>query len=159
MSQLVIRQANLDDSEIIFDYIIKLAHLEKFPFEISVTLEALQTNLFSDDSVAKCLIFCIANKPVGFAVYYFTFSTCLGKKGLHLEDLYLEPDFHGKGLGKKIMQYLANIAKIKDCARFEWWVVNTNLPAIRFYKKLGARPLNELSIFRLSGTDLDNLVE
>ncbi len=157
-TNLKIENAAIDDCALIYQFIIKLAKAEEFPFDVLVTLEDLQVNLFGDSSVAECLLFFIDDKPIGFAVYYFTFSTCVGKNGLHLEDLYIEPEYHGNGFGKQIMQYLAELAVAKKCARFEWWVVNSNLPAIQFYKKLGAKQLNELSIFRLTGTELDNLV-
>jgi len=158
-TNLKIENAAIDDCALIHQFIIKLAKAEEFPFDVLVTLEDLQINLFGDSSVAECLLFFIDDKPIGFAVYYFTFSTCLGKKGLHLEDLYIEPEYQGFGFGKQVMQHLANIATTNDCARFEWWALKTNVSAIQFYENLGAKRLDEISIFRLSDGPLNSLSE
>ncbi|KUI97294.1 GNAT family N-acetyltransferase [Vibrio sp. MEBiC08052] len=147
------------DSKLILKYIRDLAISEKFPFPISVTLSDIETNLLGKDAVAKAVIFYLDEKPCGFAVYYFTFSTTTGKRGLHLDDLYVEPKYQGRGIGKKALMYLAQIAKEKDCARFEWWALKTNDAAIKFYLNVGAQKLDEISVFRLNQPQIDKLVE
>ena len=99
----------------------------------------------------------LENKPVGFAVYFFNYSTFLGKYGLYLEDLFVLPEKRGLGIGKEIFKYLARIAVDKNCGRFEWSVLDWNEPAIKFYKKLGAVPMDEWTVYRLSGENLKKL--
>lgn len=147
------------DSKLILKYIRDLAVAEKFPFQVSVTLSDIETNLLGKDATAKTVILYLNEKPCGFAVYYYTFSTTTGKLGLHLDDLYVEPEYQGKGIGKKTLIHLAQIAKEKDCARFEWWALKTNDSAIKFYLKIGAQKLDEISVFRLNQSQIENLAE
>jgi GNAT superfamily N-acetyltransferase len=95
-------------------------------------------------------------KPVGFALFFHTFSTFMGMPGLYLEDLYVKPEMRGKGVGKKLFRKVAQIALERDCGRLEWSVLNWNEPAIGFYKKLGAQAMNEWMVYRLSGDSLSN---
>lgn len=97
--------------------------------------------------------------PVAFAVFFHNFSTFLGKPGLYLEDLFVKPEMRGKGFGKFMLQYLARIAKERGCGRFEWWVLDWNEPAIRFYQSLGAVPMSDWTVFRVTGNALDKLAE
>lgn len=152
-----IRSAKKSDSKLILYYIKELAIAENFPFEISVTQKGIEANLFDSNTSANALICYFDDVPVGFAVYYYTFSTTTGKKGLHLDDLYIDPKYQGKGFGKKVMQYLAQLAIENKCARFEWWTLKTNDSAFKFYKKIGAKHLDELSIFRLEPEEIELL--
>jgi len=154
---LEIKPAIKSDADLILHYIKALAIAEKFPFEVTVTLADIENNLLADDANAEALVISYKGKPCGFAVFYFTFSTTTGKRGLHLDDLYLEPKVQGFGIGKKVLVHLSTLAKKYDCARFEWWALKTNDDAIKFYLNLGAKQLDELSIFRLDQTQIDNL--
>ena len=118
----------------------------------------IESNLLGKDATAKAEILYLNERPCGFAVYYFTFSTTTGKRGLHLDDLYIEPEHQGKGIGKKALIHLAQIAKGNDCARFEWWALKTNDSAIRFYLNIGAERLDEISVFRLDQVQIEDLV-
>jgi len=152
-------QAKDTDAKLILKYIGDLAIAEKFPFQVSVTLSDLERNLLGKEAVAKALILYLNEKPCGFAVYYYTFATTTGKRGLHLDDLYIEPEYQGKGIGKKTLIYLSQIAKEKECARFEWWALNTNDSAIKFYVNIGAKKLEEISVFRLNQSQIEGLAE
>lgn len=156
-SVLKILAAKKEDSKLILNFIKELAIAEKFPFEVSVTKEELEDNLFGLSPDAQAVIIYVANKPCGFAVFYYTFSTTTGKRGLHLDDLYIEPDYQGQGLGKKVLVYLSQLAILKDCARFEWWALQTNDSAIKFYKNLGAKNLKEITVFRLDTKGISDL--
>lgn len=144
-----IRFARKNDSEIILRYIKELAVAEEFPFEVSVTKEEIENNLFSSNPAAEAVILYRGDTPCGFAVYYQTFSTTTGKRGLHLDDLYIQPEYQGRGIGTKVFSYLAQLAIQRDCARVEWWALRTNDAAIKFYKNMGAKDLDEISVFRL----------
>lgn len=150
--------AKIEDSKLILSFIHKLAKVENFPYEISVQESDLDKNLFSEDALARAIIIYYNESPVGFIVYYFSFSTTTGKKGLHLDDLYVEPEYQDLGLGKKALKYLAGVAIDNDCARFEWWSLKTNDKAINFYKKLGAKELQEITVFRLTQEDCRNMI-
>lgn len=147
-------QATIKDSKLLVYFIKALAKAEEFPCEVMVTVENIQENLFSSNSVAEAIICYENNQPCGFAVYYYTFSTTLGKRGLHLDDLFIEPKYQGKGFGKQVLVHLSKLASENHCARFEWWVLKKNLSAIKFYEKFGAQELEELSIFRLESSSI-----
>ncbi|MCE0495461.1 GNAT family N-acetyltransferase [Vibrio salinus] len=151
--------AEKEDSSLILKYIQDLAVAEQFPFDVSVTIQDIETNLFGSDSVATAVIMHFDTIPCGFAVFYYTFSTTTGKRGLHLDDLYIEPEFQGKGIGKKTLCYLARLAEEKECARFEWWALKTNDAAIKFYLRVGAKKLDEISVFRLDKYQLRELAD
>lgn len=156
---LTFTQAKSTDSELVLKYIQDLAVAENFPFEVTVTLSDIEKNLIGNDATATAVILHFNEKPCGFLVYYYTFSTTTGKRGLHLDDLYVEPEFQGKGIGKKTLIYLAKIAKEKGCARFEWWALKTNDSAIKFYLNIGAKKLNEILVFRLNHSQIESLIE
>ncbi|NQZ80896.1 MAG: GNAT family N-acetyltransferase [Colwellia sp.] len=149
--------AKKENSALILQFIKELAVVEEFPFEVSVTRKDLENNLFSDTPEAQAIICYQDNRPCGFAVFYFTFSTTTGKRGLHLDDLYIQPEYQGQGQGKKVLIHLAKLARKKSCARFEWWALRTNVAALKFYQKIGAKSLNELLIFRLNSAEIINL--
>ncbi|MEC5394929.1 GNAT family N-acetyltransferase [Bergeyella sp. RCAD1439] len=153
-----IRKAEASDTETIHHLIRQLAIYEKMEEEMVATVEELRRKLF-EDRYAEVLIAEEQNRPVGFALYFYNFSTFLGKPGLYLEDLFVEPEYRGKGYGKALLAALARIAKSKDCGRMEWSVLNWNAPSIAFYKSLGAFPMDEWTVYRLNQTEIENLAQ
>jgi GNAT superfamily N-acetyltransferase len=156
MDVLEIRKAQKSDVPLILHFIKELAAYEKLLHEVTATVELLEANLFGEKSVAEVVIASSENKDVGFALYFHNFSTFVGKPGIYLEDLYVSPEYRGKGFGKLLLKYLANLAIERDCGRLEWWVLDWNESAIKFYKNLGAKPMDEWTVFRVTG---DKLVE
>ena len=155
MSGLDIRQASIEDSALIHRFIVELASYEKAEDQVLATVSDIENALFGDATTTHAVICNFNKEPIGFAVYFFNFSTWLGKHGLYLEDLYVSPERRGLGAGKALMQYLANIALSKNCGRFEWNVLDWNEPAIQFYKSIGAIPLDEWVGYRLTGKALE----
>lgn len=153
MSNLVIRPAELSDAAQILQFVRELATYEKQPEAVSATLTDIE-QLFNDDSSTHALICTLDEQAIGFAVYFYNYSTWLGKHGLYLEDLYVSPQYRGVGAGKKILTHLAKLAVQRGCGRFEWSVIDWNQPAIDFYQSLGAQPQNEWIIYRLTGQAL-----
>lgn len=158
MEKVSIRNANEKDTPLILDFIKQLSVYEKLPNEVSATVEILEKSIFIEKS-AKVIFISENDKEVGFALYFYNFSTFTGKKGLYLEDLFVLEDYRGKGYGKKLLAYLANIAVKEDCSRFEWIVLDWNTPSINFYKSFGAMPLNDWTVFRLQKENLNNLAK
>lgn len=156
-TEFEIKEAEKSDVPLLLSLIKELAEVEKFPFEISVTKADLELNLFGDHPAAEVIIFHLGKEPAGFAVFYQTFATTTGKKGLHLDDLYVRPQFQGNGIGKKVLGYLASLANERDCGRFEWWALEWNEKAIGFYESIGARCMQELKIFRLQGSYIQDV--
>jgi GNAT superfamily N-acetyltransferase len=154
-----IQKATLADSKQILEYILALAEEEEFPYQVSVTLENIEKNLLAINSNFHALIFQIDEKPCGFAVYYFTFATTTGKKGLHLDDFFIEKHHRSKGLGQKVMKHLSEEALRNDCERFEWWVLKTNINTIKFYNKIGGKSLDEMSIYRMTKKEMLEFIE
>ncbi len=157
MTALSFRKASQADSQLIVTLIKELAETENFPHEVTVTEQDLKENLFSDNPAAEVLLFYSEDTAAGFIVYYHTFSTTTGKRGLHLDDLYVRPKFQGRGFGKKALGRLASIAKERGCGRFEWWALKWNEKAAELYEDIGARKMKELCIFRLQGEEIDNV--
>lgn len=156
-NKFIIRKATKNDAELIYNLIVKLAIYEKMEDEVVTSLEELSENIF-ENNFAEVVIGEENGNAVGFALYFFNFSTFLGKPGLYLEDLFVEEDCRGKGYGKKLLLHLVKIAKEKNCGRMEWSVLNWNEPAIKFYKSLGALPMTEWSVYRLDKKSLEILV-
>jgi GNAT superfamily N-acetyltransferase len=154
MKQIEIREAEAEDSPLILKFIKELAIYEKAGDQVKATAEDIKRSIFSSDSTTHAIICIIDGQPVGFAVYFFNYSTWLGKNGLYLEDLYISPIHREIGAGKAVLQHLAQIAVSKGCGRFEWSVLDWNQPAIDFYRSIGARPQDEWIIYRLSGKEL-----
>ena len=152
-----IRPAAPDDIPLILEFIRGLAEYEKLLDHVETTPERLRASLFPADGapVAHCVIGSIDGVAAGFALYYFNFSTFLGRLSLYLEDLYVKPEFRGHGLGKALLVHLARLANTRGCGRMEWAVLDWNAPAIAFYEALGARRLREWQLCRLDGTDLE----
>ncbi len=149
-----IRQATVEDSALILRFITELAIYEKAENEVIATKSDIENSLFGVDSRTSAVICSINDEPIGFAVYFFNYSTWLGKHGLYLEDLYVSPKFRGAGAGKALLKHLAEIALSKDCGRFEWSVLDWNEPAIRFYQSIGAKSQDEWVGYRLTGKAL-----
>lgn len=154
---LDIRPASIDDVPLILRFIKDLAQYEKLSHEVVASEDDLRQSLFGDTAYAHVVIGYLDNEPVSFALYFYNYSTFLAKPGLYLEDLYVEPSARGHGVGKKMLAYLAYVAKKKGCGRFEWWVLDWNESAIAFYKSLGAKPMDEWTVFRVDGEALDEL--
>ena len=157
MSRLVIREAKPEDSNVILNFILELAKYEKLEPEVLATEDSIRNSIFGSESSTKALICEKNGLPIGYAIYFFNYSTWLGKHGLYLEDLYISQSERGFGAGKALLKYLARIAVSKDCGRFEWSVLDWNQPAIDLYESLGAEPQNEWVVFRLSGQKLLDL--
>jgi len=149
-----IREATEADVPLIFWFVRELARYEKLSDEVSATEELLRRNLFSERKGAEVLLAFEGKEPVGFALFFHNFSTFVGKPGLYLEDLYVRPEFRGRGYGKALMARLARIALERDCGRFEWWVLNWNTPSLKFYESLGAVPMSEWTVQRMTGEAL-----
>ncbi len=154
MSALHIRPAHPNDSATILHFIRELAIYEKAADQVEATEADLTATLFGPEAVAHALICEIDAEPVGFAVYFFSYSTWQGRAGLYLEDLYVSPAARGQGAGKALLRYLAQIAVAKNCGRFEWSVLDWNQPAIDFYEAMGAEPQSEWIRYRLAGDAL-----
>ncbi|MAB78863.1 MAG: GNAT family N-acetyltransferase [Planctomycetes bacterium] len=154
---LRIVRASVDDVPLLLDFIHELAEQEKFPDDLTVTEQDLRETLFGANPAAEVVIGYVEEDPVSFAVFYHTFATSTGKRGLHLDDLFVRPRAQGKGFGKKMLGYLANLASERGCARFEWWTLEWNERAIAFYEGVGARNLSHLRIFRLSDDSLEKV--
>jgi GNAT superfamily N-acetyltransferase len=154
---LSIRRAAEKDVPVLLSFIKKIAAYEKMSHEVKATESDLRQSLFGEKPAAEAVIAYLRNKPVGFAVFFHNFSTFMGRPGLYLEDLYVDEAHRGKGFGKTILLYLARLAKDRNCARFEWSVLDWNEPAVQFYKSLGAVPMSEWTVFRLSSGALDKI--
>ena len=142
---------------VILGFIRELAEYEKLAHEVTATEELLHRNLFSDKRHAEALLAFEDKTPVGFALFFHNFSTFLGKPGLYLEDLYIKPAYRKRGYGKALMIHLARIAKERDCGRFEWWVLDWNEPSLEFYRSIGAVPMNDWTVQRVTGDALAKL--
>lgn len=158
MNKMTIRRANENDTPLILSFIKKLSVYEKLPHEVSATTEIIHKSLFVEKN-ANVIFILEDGKEVGFALYFYNFSTFTGKKGLYLEDLFVLEDYRAKGYGKKLLAFLADIAIKEDCSRFEWIVLDWNTPSINFYKSLKAFPLDDWTVFRLQKEDLNNLAK
>jgi GNAT superfamily N-acetyltransferase len=157
--ELGIRDAVVTDIPIIFQLIRDLATYERAPNDVVATEEGLREVLFGSEPSAKVILAFCGDKPVGFAVYFFNFSTWLGRPGLYLEDLFIKPEMRGRGYGRGLLVHLAQIAQRRDCGRMEWAVLDWNEPAIQFYKKLGAAPNEDWTVYRLTSDGIAKLAE
>jgi len=143
MTIVTIRNAHIEDSAIIHKFIVDLAIYEKAEHEVLAKVADIEQSIFGPDSTVNALICEQNNTPIGFAVYFYNYSTWQGKNGLYLEDLYVAPDYRGIGAGKELLKHLAKIAVSKNCGRFEWNVLDWNTPAIEFYESIGAKAKSE----------------
>jgi GNAT superfamily N-acetyltransferase len=154
---LSIRSASATDIPLIAQFIRDLAEYERLAHEVRFDEAVLEAKLFGPRPYAEVLIGEIDGAPQGFALFFHNFSTFEGKPGVYLEDLFVRPEARGAGLGKALLKKLAAIAGERDCARLEWSVLDWNEPAIQFYKALGAKPMDEWTIYRVDGTALAKL--
>ncbi|MGH3089202.1 MAG: GNAT family N-acetyltransferase [Rubrobacteraceae bacterium] len=152
-----IRPATENDIPLILSFIEQLAEYERLSREVVATEETLREALFGERKVAEVLLGYLDEAPVAFALFFHNFSTFLGRPGIYLEDLFVRPEHRGFGFGKEMLRYLARLAVERGCGRLEWWVLDWNESAIRFYENLGAVPMDEWTVFRLTGDDLDEL--
>jgi len=146
---LEIKEATIEDVPTILHFVKAIAEYEKLSHLVKATEDSISATLFSKPGFAKCIIALEDLFPVGFAIYFYNYSTFVSKPGIYLEDLYVEPQFRGKGYGKALLLEIIKIAKQNNCGRVEWSVLNWNKPAIDFYNSIGAKPLNEWTIFRV----------
>ena len=152
-----IRPARVEDVRVILELISDLAAYERAPNEVTATEEQLAEVLFGQRPAAEVLLAFEGKLPVGFAVFFHNFSTWLGRPGLYLEDLFVKPEKRGKGYGRALLVELAKIARDRGCGRMEWAVLDWNEPAIRFYHTLGAKPMDEWTVFRLTRDGIEKL--
>jgi len=158
-SDFQIRPARVEDVPIILQLIRDLATYERAPDEVVATEEELIDVLFGERRVAEVLLGFEEESPVGFAVYFYNFSTWLGRPGLYLEDLFVKPEKRGKGYGRALLVELAKIARHRGCGRMEWAVLDWNEQAIKFYRALGAKPMHEWTVFRLTREEIAKLAD
>jgi len=154
---LCIRPATVHDVGVILHFIRRLAQYEQLEHLVSATEQGLKESLFGERPGAEALLAHVDDMPVGFAVYFHNFSTFLGRRGLWLEDIFVEPAARGNGYGKALLLAVARIAHERGCARFEWAALDWNTPAWDFYRALGATPLEDWTMFRVTGPVLDKL--
>jgi len=154
---LRIERGTEEDVPTILALIKALAHYERLTNLVVATEESLRASLFGSVPAAEVVIARVGTEPAGFAVWFYNYSTFLGRRGLYLEDLFVQPQWRGKGIGRALLTHLARIAVAGGCARMEWSVLDWNEPAIGFYKSLGAQSMNEWTGFRLTGPALDVL--
>jgi GNAT superfamily N-acetyltransferase len=159
LQEVIIRKATAKDAGIILEFIKELAIYEKAEKEVVATVTDIKNNLFDINTTTKAIICTYKNKPIGFAVYFFNFSTWLGRNGLYLEDVYVFPDFRRMGIGKKLLKYLAQVAVKNNCARLELSVLDWNKPAIKFYESINAKAQSEWIGYRLEGDNLLNFAK
>ena len=154
MSTLHIRDAEAADSELILHFVRELARYEKAEHEVVATRADIEASIFGEQSTVRALICEADGQPIGFAVYFFNYSTWQGRRGLYLEDLYVSPEYRGSGAGKALLRHLARIAVTGGCGRFEWSVQDWNEPAIKFYESIGAKAKSEWVGYQLAGEAL-----
>lgn len=154
---LHIRPAEKRDAGTIFSFICQLAEYEKALHEVKTTPAEIEATLFGEQATTEALI-CESNgTPIGFAVFFSSYSTWLGRNGIYLEDLYVTPEYRSQGAGKALLKYIAQLAVARGCGRLEWSVLDWNQPAIDVYNRLGGEPQAEWIRYRLEGDSLHNM--
>lgn len=151
-----LRFATPKDTSLILRFIKELADYEKLLDEVVATEEIIMESLFTRKA-AEVIIAEHKGEPIGFALFFHNFSTFLGKPGIYLEDLYIRPEMRGKGYGKTLLSFLAQLALKRNCGRFEWWCIDWNKSSIDFYKSIGAEPMDEWTVYRVHGNKLNDL--
>jgi GNAT superfamily N-acetyltransferase len=157
LSSLQIRAANKADVPVILSFIKKLADYERLSHEVVATEQILVETLFSRRRTAEVALGYYKRAPVGFVLFFHNYSTFLGRSGIYIEDLFVDEAFRRRGFGRALLAYVAKLAQERRCGRLEWSVLDWNEPAINFYKKLGALPMNEWTVYRLTGDNLTKL--
>ena len=153
---LTFRYAERKDTQLILLFILELARYEKLEQEVVSTPEILEEWLF-DKQKAEVIFAMLGEKEIGFALFFHNFSTFLGRAGIYLEDLYVLPEYRGRGYGKEILKKLAAIAVERGCGRLEWWCLDWNQSSIDFYLSLGAEPMSDWTVYRIAGDTLEKL--
>lgn len=156
-SNVEIRAATPEDVPVVRALIRALAEYEQLSHEVQATEASLRASLFGDRPQAEAVIARVDGTPAGFAVFFHNYSTFLGRRGLYLEDLFVLPNYRRRGVGRTLLSHVAAIAVARECGRMEWAVLDWNAPAIRVYRGVGARPMDEWTVFRLTGDDLRRL--
>lgn len=154
MSEITIRNASIDDTELLLGFIIELAIYEKAEHEVLATVETIKSTMFNENTQVHGLICELDGEAIGSAIYFYNYSTWLAKSGLYLEDLYVTPEHRGKGAGIKLLKKMAKIAVDNDCARFEWSCLDWNKPSRDFYQAIGAVSQDEWIGYRMTGKTL-----
>lgn len=154
---LALRPARPDEAPLVRSLIEELADYERLRDACKATDAAVHEALFGAHPAAECVLAEWSGEVVGFALFFHNFSTFEAKRGLYLEDLFVRPAFRQHGIGRSLLKHLARLALERGCARFEWSVLDWNEPAIRFYKAIGARPMDEWTVFRVDGSALEDL--
>lgn len=154
---LTITSATEGDVPLILTFIKALAEYERLADAVVATEDGLRATLFGPRPYAECVIARWQSEPAGFALFFHNYSTFLARPGVYLEDLFVKPEFRGKGIGRSLLQHLAKVAVERNCGRLEWSVLDWNKSAIGFYKSLGAEPLEDWTIFRVKGDALARL--
>lgn len=152
-----IRSATEADVPLILQFIRDLAVYEKLEHRVIASEESLRRTLFGNPRFAEVVFAEVDGKEAGFALFFHNYSTFLGQPGIYLEDLFVKPEMRGRGIGKSLLAYLARLARERGCGRVEWAVLDWNTPSINFYKSLGAVPLSDWIVFRLTGEALERL--
>jgi len=152
-----IRPARKEEVGIVLQLIHDLAHYEKAPDEVEATEKELLTTIFAEEPRVFCDLVEVDGDIAGMAIWFLNYSTWQGKHGIYLEDLFIKPEFRGRGFGKALLQHLARICEEKGYGRFQWWVLDWNSPAIEFYRSLGAVAMDEWTVYRVSGEALKDL--
>jgi GNAT superfamily N-acetyltransferase len=152
-----IERAQERDVPLILELIRGLAEYERMADQVVATEAGLREALFGPQPSAEVIVAYAGDRPAGFALFFHNFSTFLARRGLYLEDLFVRPEFRRLGIGRRLLAELARIAVERRCGRFEWSVLDWNAPAIEFYKSLGARPLDDWTVFRMTGDALTQL--
>ena len=155
--EVLIEAATVDDVPLLLSLIRGLAEYERMSDEVLATDTRLRDTLFGSRPCAEAVIAWVDGEAVGFALWFHNYSTFLAQPGLYLEDLFVLPEWRGRGVGLALLRHLARIAIERDCGRMEWSVLNWNEPAIGFYRRIGARPMDEWTVYRLTGEDIRNL--
>jgi len=158
MKNLNIRHAEPADTPLILRFIKELAAYEKLTHEVVATKEILDETLFGKKSYAEVIIAEYHGQPVGYTLFFHNFSTFLGRPGIYIEDIYVTPEYRGKGIGKALLNYCAMLARKRKCGRMEWWVLKWN-PAREFYEKIGAEAMDEWVVYRLTGESMEKMAE
>ena len=154
-----IRSARRDETSIILQLIKDLAEYEKAPHEVKAGEREILETIFAENPKVFCDFVEVDGDIAGMAIWFLNYSTWQGKHGIYLEDLYVKPEFRGRGYGKALLQHLANICSERGYGRFQWWVLDWNSPAIEFYRSLGAEAMSEWTVYRVSGDPLRRLGE
>lgn len=152
-----IRRANKADAAVILELIQELAEYEKAPNEVIAQVSDLESTLFCEDPRVFCDVVEVDTEIAGMALWFLNYSTWQGRHGIYLEDLFIRPEFRGRGFGKALLQHLAKICEANGYGRLQWWVLDWNSPAIEFYRSIGAEAMSEWTVYRVSGEPLKRL--